>query len=198
MEKLRNCKECAFSNRECTYCSEIGKHILPYQYACPKFRTDEEEMVRLREKAERLAERRERKLNFLLTTLMSCATAGQMLLEDFDGRFLDKTAESEWRHSHKKALGQICRNIDGCRKLYDQYFQKDIDKIFSKGGSYDVTSYDNHNRDAQEICRLLLLYVDRCFDSFENSSRVFDFIESLPTGDIFEKEDINHYRMKEC
>lgn len=196
MATLRNCRDCAHSDSACTWCSEIKKPILPFQYACPKFRTNEEEIARLREQAERLAKSTEKRLNFLLTTMMMCATATQMILEDFDSRFRDKTAEAAWRHTHKMALSQIRKNIEGCRKLYDQYFQRDLDKMFTKSGSYDVTSYDNHQMDAQEVCRLLLLYVDRCFYNFDNGAKVFDFIEGLPSGDIFIKEDIEHYKMK--
>ncbi len=197
--RLRECRECAFSNSECTYCTELARHIYSYQYACPKFRTDEEELARKKAQARDAAAKTERKLNFLLTSMCNCASATQMLLEDFDSRFEDQNVERQWRQSRKMAYNQIRENIEKCRRLFNQYIQPDFDNLFTEKGrkEYDVAMYDNHQRDAQEWCRLQLLYLDRCWDNEENADKVTAFLEGLPSNNIFDKGDIEHYRMKQ-
>lgn len=196
--RLRECRECVFSNRECTYCSELRRHILPYQYACPKFRTNEQEEARRKEEARKRAERTERRLNFLLTSMVNSSTATQMLLEDFDSRFEDVAVERQWRQERKMAYKKIREHLEGARKLYQQYIQKDMDNMFTDRGTkeYDVTMYDHHQMDAMEWCRLQLLYTDRCWDNEDNANKVMGFIEGLPSSDIFDDRDIEHYRMK--
>lgn len=195
---LRKCEDCMYSNRDCTFCSELGKHIFPYQYACTRFRSDEEEKAR--RKAEKLAkaERMERKLNFLLTALFNCSSATQMMLEDFDSRFEDQNVEREWRHNTKYAYSKIREHLNECRKLYNRYIQPDFDRLFTENGTqpYDVEKYDHHSQDAMELCRLYLLYIDRCWDDEDAANKVVGFIADMPSGDLFDEKDIEHYRMK--
>lgn len=196
--RLRECKECMHSIDGCTYCTLLQKHIFPYQYACFKFKTREQEIAELTAKKKELADKMERKLNFLLTAMVNCSTATEMLFEDFDSRFAGLKGEDEWRHSRKMAYKKIREHIEGARKLYTQYLHKDLDNLFTDRGKkeYDVVLYDNHQMDAMETCRLMLLYLDRCWDDEKVANEIVGFIESKPSLGIFESEDIEHYRLR--
>lgn len=106
------------------------------------------------------------------------------------------TPEQEsWLEKHFKHT----KNDDIARRLFNQYIQPDFDNLFTEKGrkEYDVAMYDNHQRDAQEWCRLQLIYLDRCWDNEENADKVTAFLEGLPSNNIFDKADIEHYRMKQ-
>ena len=63
-------------------------------------------------------------------------------------------------------------------------------------GGGNTKAYDGFNEDANEICRLVLLYVDRTSRSNEGFSRVFKTLRQLPTQNIINDEDISYYKMK--
>lgn len=193
------CQDCMHSNRECDRCIKKGIRISKAMYACATdFATREDEIARLQAKKEELARRMERRLNFLLTAMCNSSTATSLLLEDFDSRFEDTKAERKWRQERKMAYNKIREHMESARKLYNQYIQKDLDNLFTDRGTkeYDVKMYDHHTMDAMEWCRLQLLYTDRCWDNEKNANKVMGFIESLPSSDIFDDSDIEHYRMR--
>lgn len=100
-------------------------------------------------------------------------------------------------------VNQYCRLV---RMASFQFFQKiepqiqgatffaDRDEGDSSG---DPEKYDDFMSDTNEICRLVLLYIDRVARSQEGFAKVFRTLRQLPTGGIFRDEDFTRYKMKE-
>lgn len=63
-------------------------------------------------------------------------------------------------------------------------------------GSTDIDAYDRFNADANELCRLVLLYIDRCAQDREAYAKVFTLLRKLPRGGLINDEDIAMFKMK--
>ncbi len=67
------------------------------------------------------------------------------------------------------------------------------------GATFDiggVEEYDNFNGWACEICRLVLLYLDRCAADKAVFGKVFKMLRNMPSGGLVKNEDISKYKMK--
>ncbi len=60
----------------------------------------------------------------------------------------------------------------------------------------DIEIYDRFSEDANEICRLVMLYVDRRSMNNEAFSKVFSLLRKLPEGGLIADEDIARYKQK--
>ena len=144
--KLRECRECKYSNRECTFCSHLNKPIFPYQYACFNFITDEEDIRRRAESAAREAARvslewqkiqhvEEEKCNWLLTLMLDMIVGSQMILEDFEARsdrmfknnpfpdaedFANHKSDKNWIFKHKYAFASIRKTYESMKKKFEE------------------------------------------------------------------------------
>ena len=167
-------------------------------YACPDFVTQKEAEERRKKQAQIRAAKVERMLNYILTAMCNTATATQMFLQDFCSFFENKKAENKWRHERKKAASEITKSAERIESLHAQFFQEDMNKVHTDHGNkpFDVEAYDNHARDAYEVCRLLMLYIDRCWGDENAANKVIACLEGMPTGNIFTDKDIERYRMK--
>lgn len=195
---FRRCQECADSDRECTKCLSKGIRISKVTYACSDFKTPQEALEKKKKEATIRAAKVERMLNYILTAMCNTATATQMFLEDFCSFFEQTKEESKWRFERKKAANEICKNAERIESLHAQYFQADMNKVFTDHGKkdFDCEAYDNHDRDAYEVCRLLMLYIDRCWGDEAAANKVIACLEGMPTGNIFTDKDIERYRMR--
>ena len=195
---FRRCEECANSNRECDKCLTKGIRISKVTYACGDFVTPQEEIERRKKTAELRAAKTERMLNYILTAMCNTATATQMFLQDFCSFFEKTKEESNWRFARKKAANEICKSAERIEALHAQYFQNDMNKVYTDHGNkaFDAEACDNHSKDAYEVCRLLMLYIDRCWGDEEAANKVIACLEGLPTCNIFEDEDIERFRMR--
>lgn len=136
--RLKECRECRHSNRECNYCSLKKISIFPYQYGCFDFMTDEEYVRQRAESAGREAARvvaewqkrqaaEEVKCNWLLTMMLDMIVGSQLILEDFERRtdmmfknnpfpdaedVANHKADKDWIFTHKYAFASI-------RKIYE-------------------------------------------------------------------------------
>ena len=63
-------------------------------------------------------------------------------------------------------------------------------------GDNRAASLDGFNEDANEVARLVMLYIDRCSRNNENYEKVFDTLGGLPSANIFSDEDISKYKLK--
>lgn len=61
----------------------------------------------------------------------------------------------------------------------------------------DTAAYDGFNQDTNEICRLILLYIDRTARSKDGFAKVFKTLRQLPSSGLIHDEDIAKYKMKE-
>ena len=66
-----------------------------------------------------------------------------------------------------------------------------------EGEPGDSGAYDGFLSDTNEICRLVLLYIDRTARSKEGFAKVFKTLRQLPSAGIIKDEDIAKYKMKE-
>lgn len=194
----RRCQECANSNRECDFCSTKNIRINRAMYACPDFVSPQEAEERRKKQAQIRAAKVERMLNYILTAMCNTATATQMFLQDFCSFFEKNKEEQKWRHERKRAAGEITKNAERIESLHAQFFQADMNKVFTEHGKrdFDSEAYENHDRDAYEVCRLLMLYMDRCWGDENAANKVIACLEGMPTGNIFTEKDIERYRMK--
>lgn len=196
--RLRECRECRHSIDGCTYCLKIQKHIFPYQYGCQHFETDKEYEKRLiQQEKERLA-KEEIKANHILTAMCISATATQSFLEDFATYFEDREDKSNWRFSRKQAAKKITESLESARTNFAHYFQADMNKTFSDKGKkeFNDKAYDRHQEDANEICRLMMLYMDRCWADPKSANEIIAHLESMPSKGFFDTKSIEHYRVK--
>lgn len=196
---LRRCQECAHSNRECDWCEKKKIRISKVMYACYDYSTPEQEIERRKQQALFLSAKQERMLNYILTAMCNCASATQQFLLDFCLFFEQQKEESNWRFSRAKAANDILRAGEKMMSLHAQFFQSDMNKVYTDHGEkeFDSQQCDNHTKDAQEVCRLLMLYIDRCWGNEDAANKVIACLESLPTGNIFEDKDIERFRMKD-
>lgn len=58
------------------------------------------------------------------------------------------------------------------------------------------SALDGFNEDANEICRLVLLYIDRTARNNDAFSKVFKTLRTLPSSGIINDEDIARFKMK--
>lgn len=143
--KLRECRECMHSNRECTFCTLLNKAIFPYQYACFSFITDEEETKRKAESAAREAaelsvkwrkiqQAEEEKCNWLLTLMLDMIVGSQILLADFERRsdrlfennpfpdaedVANHKSDKDWIFKHKYAFASIKKIYESMKSKFD-------------------------------------------------------------------------------
>lgn len=195
---FRRCAECAHSNKACDFCEEKNVRINRVMYACPDFTTPEQKQKILSKQELIKRAKKERMLNYLLTAMCNAASATQQFLLDFCAFFEDTKAESNWRFQRAKAANDILKAGEKMASLHAQFFQTDMNKVFTDHGKkdFDAESCDNHTKDAQEVCRLLMLYIDRCWGDENAANKVIACLEGLPTGHIFSEEDIERFRMR--
>lgn len=74
-------------------------------------------------------------------------------------------------------------------QIIEQTFQRD-------DGTTDIEAYDRFNADANELCRLVLLYIDRCALSREAYGKVFTLLRKLPSSGLFDDKDISMFKQK--
>ena len=195
---LRKCMECAHRNRACDFCEKKKVRISKIMYACPDFATPEQKQKILSKEQLLVRAKKERMLNYILTAMCNCASATQQFLLDFCSFFEDTKAESSWRFQRAKAANDILKAGEKMASLHAQFFQSDMNKVFTDHGTkeFDAVACDNHTKDAQEVCRLLMLYIDRCWGDEDAANKVIACLESMPTGHIFNDEDIERFRMR--
>lgn len=60
----------------------------------------------------------------------------------------------------------------------------------------NTSALDGFNEDANEICRLVLLYIDRTARNNDAFSKVFKTLRQLPSSGLINDEDIARFKMK--
>lgn len=192
-QELKKCEDCYFADG--AWCKK--NNCVHAIYGCNHHITKEELIAKVKEEMRKQEEEYERKMNFILTILVNCASATQIVMEQFDKMIVDKNAEKNWRQERKRAFKEIRSCAERMRVLYDQYIQPDIvGSMKNTDGQFDVTKYDDNQRDSHELVRLMLWHWEKCFNSYENVDKVFAFYESLEGSGIFSKNEIEKFRIK--
>lgn len=192
-QQLKKCEDCYFSDG--SWCKK-GKMVHTI-YGCRHHITEEELMEKIKEEMRKQELEFESKMNFLLTILVNSASATQIIMEKFDRMITDKNVEKEWRQERKKAFKDIKACAEKMRILYDRYIQPDIvGSMKDENGKFDVAKYDDNQRDAYELVRLMLWHWEKCFKSFDNVDKIFGFYEKLPGAGVFSKEEIERFKIQ--
>lgn len=100
-------------------------------------------------------------------------------------------------------ITQYCRLIKMATYQFFERIEPQIMNATFSAGRYeddptgDAAAYDGFNQDTNEICRLVLLYIDRTARSKEGFSKVFKTLRQLPSAGLIADEDISKYKMRE-
>ena len=192
-QELKKCENCYFADG--AWCKK--NKCVHSIYGCRFHITEEELLKKIKEEMRKQELEYESKMNFLLTILVNSASATQIIMEKFDKMIVDKNAEKNWRQERKKAFNDIRACAEKMRILYDRYIHTDIvGSMKDENGDFDVIKYDNNQHDANELVRLMLWHWEKCFKSFDNVDKIFEFYESLPGSGVFSKEEIERFKIQ--
>lgn len=93
-----------------------------------------------------------------------------------------------------KGINDYCKAVKMASFLFSQRIDPAIfNATYNVAGS---KAYDWFNSDTNELCRLILLYIDRTARNNENYEKVFSFLQGLPSCGIFKDEDVKKYVQK--
>ena len=213
--QLRRCSQCAYSNEDCSWCSQVKKPLAKFMYAgmCKYFETNEERIIRQTRENLKKQEREEQKVNHLLTMALNCIDASMLFLEDFAQRVEKeykiaelkgtgdprvRKADRTWIGNLKKANKAMINNIDGARKQFQHYVMPIYNKVFydKEVKQYDVEMYDDHQSDCTELAHLVLRYFDVAFLNKSNADAVIELMKSMKSCGVMEESDFNHYNFR--
>lgn len=75
-------------------------------------------------------------------------------------------------------------------------FEAIYDRERPETAEHAAEVYDHFSESANEICRLLLLYIDRTAKSDEAYKTIFKALRRLPSGEIFMDNDYSRFKLK--
>lgn len=105
------------------------------------------------------------------------------------------------RHGYKLSENKLLTGIVEYSKTVKRssfLFYNKIEPQVS-GATFDIggtDSYNDFNGWANEICRLVLLYMDRCAADKSVFAKTFSMLRKLPSGSLIDDKDISKYKMK--
>lgn len=73
---------------------------------------------------------------------------------------------------------------------------EEINKDIEQSASADYRLLDEWAVESNEMCRLLLLYYDKCDKNEDNANAVFKFLRSLEGEGIITESDLDRFRLK--
>ena len=100
-------------------------------------------------------------------------------------------------------INQYCRFIKMATHHFFERIDPQIQNATFFAGRYEdettgnVAAYDGFNGDTSEICRLVLLYVDRTARNNDGFAKVFKTLRQMPSSGLLKDEDIAKYKMKD-
>lgn len=161
-------------------------------------RTATEEEIRvLKAKQERIytdALRRTRHRTKLLYDMAFCI---DILLNDLndaltftnvDGNMITHVGFSRER---KRTFNEFLKETRRAANLFEKTIEPDLNKEAQGDWKKEVGFF----RDANELVRLVMLYIDR-IRTDEEAKAFLKNLEDMPEGDIFPQEIINHFKVK--
>jgi hypothetical protein len=92
-------------------------------------------------------------------------------------------------------LNTYCESV----KAAQYHFQERVHPQIC-GATSDINgtkSYDWFNSDTNELCRLILLYIDRTARNNENFTEIFQLLKAQPSCGIFNDIDITKYTLNQ-
>lgn len=100
----------------------------------------------------------------------------------------------EWQRESKQAFKRYVKCVEDSCYWFEKAIEDEVeDAVANSGEGWEL--YDSYLEDANEIVRLLLLYMDRSHD-LSNRDKIFRFIREIPEQGLFTDEEIDRFRMK--
>lgn len=119
-----------------------------------------------------------RALDILVTDTVNTLTAGQY----------------EWQKESKQAFNRYIKCVKDSCYWFQKAIEEEVEYAVDKSGEgWDL--YDSYLEDANEIVRLLMLYMDRSHE-LANRDKVFRFLREIPEQGLFTEQEIDKFRMK--
>ena len=212
--QLRQCSHCYYGE-DCTTCKKLNIPISKYQYCgfCKHFVTNEEKLIQDAKQALAEMEKREKKLNYVLTMCLNSIEAAMLFLEDFESRVEKEYKRAEmrgtgdpkvrksdrvWIANLSRAYKAMKKDMEGVRRQYTHFIEPQLNKVFldKESNTYDVVSYDDHMSDANELARIILKYFDKTYHSLENAKVIEDCIDSVSGSGVMEESDYKRYNFR--
>ena len=84
-------------------------------------------------------------------------------------------------------------------KYATEYFLRHIEKEVV-GATFDIDGtrgYEAFQNDSRELAHLNIKYLDRTAKSTENAQKVFDLLNALPSGGLFNDKDFDRYKRQD-
>ena len=94
---------------------------------------------------------------------------------------------ARWCEAEKRAAVEFMKEIEPA--VIGATFERE-------NGEKHPESYDMTMRDANELCRLTLLYIDRCGSDMKNSEEVFRVLKEMKSQEIYTEEDVARYELR--
>lgn len=126
--------------------------------------------------------------------LYEMAGATELISTQVFERIKSVYAKNGYKCSENELLSGINEYCKAVKRASFLFFQRIEPSVC--GATIDVygsKSYDWFNSDINELCRLVLTYIDRCARNNENYDKVFESLNGLSSCGIFSDEDINRY-----
>lgn len=129
--------------------------------------------------------------------IYAIASACQCMVEHCDRRIRNVFANCGVKTAYNELLSGLNDYSKAVKmasvRFYDRIEGQIIDATYNIGGT---ESYDGFSEDANEIVRLLMLYVDRTIRDNKKAGEVFALLQEMPSLGIFKDEDIEHFKIK--
>ena len=123
--------------------------------------------------------------------LFNLMRMSEILMTDICRRFEAKG--SRFQQKKKQNYNKFIAKVNDALRWFDETMEDD----YIEGANGSTFQYDKMRFEANELIRLLLLYVDRVSLNPDNYHRIFQYIRSLESCQVVKEEDLDwFYRIK--
>lgn len=123
--------------------------------------------------------------------LFNLMRMSEILMIDICRRFEAKG--SRFQQKKKQNYNKFIAKVNDALRWFDEAMEDD----YIEGANGSTFQYDKMRFEANELIRLLLLYVDRVSLNPDNYPKIFQYIRSLESCQVVKEEDLDwFYRIK--
>ena len=123
--------------------------------------------------------------------LFNLMRMSEILMIDICRRFEAKG--SRFQQKKKQNYNKFIAKVNEALRWFDEAMEDD----YIEGANGSIYQYDKMRFEANELIRLLLLYVDRVSLNPDNYPLIFQYIRSLESCQVVKEEDLDwFYRIK--
>lgn len=129
-----------------------------------------------------------------VNALFLIGRAGDLIVRDLERRFRDEG--SKMRGEDKMWFNRLFASFRSAKAIYEQIAEPKLVDSCAKDGSRSAAEwYDEWNLEANELVRLILLYIDRN-SSPANVAELFALLDRQKGDGAIGKEDLERFIMK--